>query len=655
MPTYTIEGKRIKTDAPLSDADIDEIASGLRGKASAAPAASAAPRVKPSMADAWGDVWSGEAGMSHPDVSGSLAMGVTDPVVAIRELTGTISPEAVRQREAEQRAREERVGGLAGFGRFAGGAAATAPLMASPGAGPGANLLARTAIGAGTGAVVAPLTMPTTGEGNFWEQKADQAMMGGLIGGALPLAGYGLQKLGQGWGAVRNMLSPETRAQSTLFGMADNDANRIAALKAATAAQPDLLASQAVAALPGSNAPLQTTLRRAELQSPDVIDAIRGKQTERHLDTLRRLAGGATQTEANAAAASTKSTVSGVTAPMREDALAAVQRRAEIVQEAKKTGRQLLMAPEYPGANLETPKPLDVSALIRKVEGMADSPDARVDSVQSGVLKRVADLIRAEMERGDGVMDVRALYGLRKSAINTEVQRLMPNADAKAQNKRAAELLSALKPSIDKAITEAGGAGWAQYLKTFESGMNAVSQQDLAAHALKLYESSPTEFISLVRGNNPDAVESIFGAGVRDIREALGLKFNKFQKIADDLATEARITEQALNGVSRASEVFADNLAGARIPNMLSPKITLINTALAGLEGKVNAKTMRVLTKAAQSGANINELLNFVPPGERSIVKKAFQAVNAASGNPYTINMLTPASSRENSNAMAGQ
>jgi len=97
----------------------------------------------------------------------------------------------------------------------------------------------------------------------------------------------------------------------------------------------------------------QTAAGRGDLAAKEA-------QVQPIIDRLARVAGGATAAEAKATAAGTKATVSGVTAPMREDALAAVQRRAEIVQEAKKTGRQLLV-PEVTGSNLNIPKPLDVS------------------------------------------------------------------------------------------------------------------------------------------------------------------------------------------------------------------------------------------------------------------------------------------------------
>jgi len=261
--------------------------------------------------------------------------------------------------------------------------------------------------------------------------------------------------------------------------------------------------------------------------------------------------------------------------------------------------------------------------LIGKVEGLADSPAVRVDSVQSGVLKRVADLIRNEVERGDGVMDVRALYGIRKSAINTEVARLMPNADAKAQKQFAAGLLTKLKPTIDKAIADAGGTGWANYLKTFESGMNAASQQEMAAKLLSTYKSSPDKFLKIMAGEDPKAVEKIFGPGSFDIAEEMGSKLAPARDLEAHLLRERGIAQDITAGGVAARGIFGDTALGFRIPNMLSPKVALMNTAIRELEGKVNKKTYETLLKASRSGASMNDLIQMTPPGDRLYIVDA--------------------------------
>lgn len=484
--------------------------------------------------------------------------------------------------------------------------------LASGGTAANIPMWARGLGGAVTGGAGAALIDPT----------ASNIGVGAFLGGAIPMGTQTIKN-------ARNYLAPEMQGQSiinrTLAGdtAAETAANRQAVLAANRAAKPNESAAQAAAALPQQLPGYQAVLGSVEETAANRGDiAAKNAQLRPILDRLERVAGGATAAEAKATSASTKATVSGVTAPMREDALAAVQRRAELVQEAKNIGRQLLI-PESTGANLQVPKPLDVSALVGKVEGLADSPAVRVDSVQSGVLKRVADLIRNEVERGDGVMDVRALYGIRKSAINTEVARLMPNADAKAQKQYAAGLLTKLKPAIDKAIADAGGTGWASYLKTFESGMNAASQQEMAAKLLSTYKSSPDKFLKIMAGEDPKTVEKIFGPGSFDIAEEMGAKLAPARDLEAHLLRERTIADQVKAGGMAARGIINDTSLGVRIPNMLSPKVAVMNSAIKEMEGKVNRKTYETLLRASRSGASMNDLIQMTPPADRLYVVDA--------------------------------
>jgi hypothetical protein len=328
MPTYTIEGKRIKTDTPLTDADIDEIAASL--KTSAVPAASAAPPKKLSFLEKVAISRTAPLAPSSPAYATALETGLTDPFVAVRELTGTISPEAVRQREARYQAAASQLPGGAGYLRFLGSGAATAPLALVPGAPASWNILARMGTGAGIGGTATVLTQPTTGENNFVEQKMNQLATGAAIGAAAPLVGAGLAKTGDFVSWLRNKFSPEVNAQNIIRAAASSP-EKLAAIQAANVSQPNALASQAAAALPDTAQPYQTIVRRAEQESPDVVTAIRARQTEQHMDTLRQLAGGATQTEAEAARKSTKAALTGVTTPLREEAFAEAALPGEII------------------------------------------------------------------------------------------------------------------------------------------------------------------------------------------------------------------------------------------------------------------------------------------------------------------------------------
>lgn len=659
MPTYTIEGKRIKTDAPLSDADIDEIASNLRGKAPAVAAATETPAETPSLMSQVGDVAATLSPVGFLPTPATLRTKRDMLAGAIRG-AGSIGATLMRPFESAEENAARRaamtsglqemgaqpntlafqtgklggeIAGTAGVGNvlalpFRAAAPVVAAALESGGTAANLPLWLRGAGGAATGAASGALIEPTP----------ENAVAGGLFGGMIPM---GVQAVRRGL----DTLSPIVRAQNILRqGAGDtaaSQANNMAAIMAANRNAPAGVSASQAAADAAFAPGYQNILRSVEETAAERGDITAKKRAlEPILDRLKRVAGGATATEAKTTAAGTKEALSNLTGPMREDALSAVQRRAEIVQEAKQTGRQLMLAPEHPGATLETPKPLDVSELIRKVEGMADSSAVRVDNVQSGVLKNVAALIRDEVKRGDGVMDARALYGIRKSAINTEVQRLMPNADAKAQKKRAAELLSDLKPYIDKALTEAGGTGWAQYLKTFEQGMNAANQQAMAAKLLATYKSSPDTFLKIMAGEDPKAVEKIFGAGNFDLAEEMGSKLAPARELESFLRREANIAEQVSAGGKAAQRILEGSKVSGRIPNLLSPKVAVANAGIAQLEHRVNKKVYEKLLAAAQSGASMNELLNMAPPSQQTYLLNAFEAAARRAG-PATINAMS--------------
>lgn len=720
MPTYTINGRRIKTDAPLSDDDIDEIAANIK------IAAPAAPPKKLSFAEKVAISRTAPLAPSSPAYAKALETGVTDPVVAIRELTGTISPQAVRQREAEYQAAAAQLPGGAGYLRFMGGAGATAPLALVPGAPASWNLLARMGAGAGIGGAAAVLTQPTTGEENFLGQKIGQFGTGAAFGAAAPLVGAGFRKTGDFVNWLRNKFSPETNAQNIIRAAAGSP-EKLAAIQAANAAQPNALASQAAAALPDTAQPYQTVVRRAEMEAPDAITAIRAAQTEQHLDTLRQLAGGATQTEAEAARKGTKAALTGITTPMREEAFAEAALPGEVfpVLERKSAeGRAAATAAvkdvrrftgaidraedwakdwvasgttrapgalprppsryTYPGelaqkaeevagtaaeqslragakaraaentlASLKSRglEPLTAAPIVQAIDRKLANPEIALNAKTAPALRRVQQMLQ-DWTNENGYITPEALYAIRKHGVAGIIEDLMPTASENARKKAAAQIMSEVRPFIDDAL----GDKFKSYLATFANESKAISQKEMAAYAMQLYENSPSKFRELINGNDPDAVEAIFGGGVRDIKTAMGNKFNSLQKIAADLETEAKISEQAGKGAVRASRILQENLMNARIPNFLSPKITVANEALKGLEGKVNAKTMQTLSRAVQSGANMNELLALVPPGERNRVARAFRGLEPLLQKPYVLNMLVPMSPRNpNQNALAEQ
>ena len=714
MPTYTIEGKRIKTDAPLTDADIDEIAAGLKPQ----PAAPKPPR-KEALARAFLGVGSGY-GSASPEYARVLQTGLTDIPVAVGELTGLVSPEYVRQREAQFQTAAAKVP-AASLGRAFGGGITSAPLALIPGAPASMGLMGRLGVGAATGAGVGAISQPTSGQNNFLAEKSGQMLGGALIGGAIPLVGAGFRQ-GANWlSALRDRLSPEMNALRITQATLDNDPARINAIIAANRAQPNALASEAAAALPEPQLRYQALMRTGEtLVSPETAAATRGAQQQAHEATLARLAGGPTQTEAEATAAASRRALQQVTTPMREGALAEaavpgevfpvlerkaaegraaagtavqdVRRFTDAIQRAEDWAREwtasgtsrapgaLPRPPSrytYPGelagkaeqvatsaaeeslragakaraaentlASMKSRglEPLTAQPLVSGIETKLTNPEIALNAKTAPALRRVSQMAQ-DWTNEHGYITPEALYAIRKHGVNAAIEDLMPGASESARKAAASKVMAEVRPIIDDLL----GDKFKAYLTTFEEGARAIDKQRLSAKLMELYQQSPSEFVRVVKGNNPDVVEGLMGGGVRDIKAALGSDFGKVQRIADDLARNAAITEQAKQGAPALSRIMAANELNASIPNFLSPKVTLANKVLSGLEGRVNAKTLQVLSRAVQSGASMNDLLMLTPPSERSAVLTALRKIPPTTNalSPLLINQFAPTAPQE--------
>ncbi|MGN6651159.1 hypothetical protein [Trinickia sp.] len=97
----------------------------------------------------------------------------------------------------------------AGAGNIGGQIAGTAPTMMIGPEYAGLSLAGKLGLGAAQGAAGAAM-MPVQNPGdNYWTQKAEQAGLGGLMGGATPLVAAGARAAGQGlWNAVRPVVQP---------------------------------------------------------------------------------------------------------------------------------------------------------------------------------------------------------------------------------------------------------------------------------------------------------------------------------------------------------------------------------------------------------------------------------------------------------------
>ena len=282
-------------------------------------------------------------------------------------------------------------------------------------------------------------------------------------------------------------------------------------------------------------------------------------------------------------------------------------------------------------------RPLTGDAVISRISAKLRDPQFAGNEDMKNSLIRVAEDIKQWTNAG-GVIDAFALDSIRKNSVNAAIQKMYPAADRAAQKKLASVVLENIKPVIIDAIEGAGGTGYREYLKNYTIGSQVIAQSKLGANLMHLYETSPKEFVRLVQGNRPDEIEKVFGPGSYNVfKEMSDGAQRRLSKIASDLTREEVIKEQAKAGSKRLEDVLKTNIGGVQLPHILSRKVTIVNTVLDELEGKVSEKTMVELTRAAKSAKNLDELLSKLPSeANKEVLSKLVPPVGVGGVAPFT-------------------
>jgi hypothetical protein len=308
-------------------------------------------------------------------------------------------------------------------------------------------------------------------------------------------------------------------------------------------------------------------------------------------------------------------------------------------------------------------RPLDAGSIINAIDTKLSTPGTRASPTVVKVLDSIKDDIANLTQKGGGVIDAHDLYTLRKEGINERIQQIMGQTDPKISAKVTRRVLEDIRPLIDDAIEQAGGTDWRNYLKTYSQNMQAIDQKAMAAEAAKLFKDAPQEYMRLVRGNNTDAVEAIFGPGSYDIFKEMSSKMPTLEKLASNIERTA--------GMETAAALGKDELAAAieragrtfpRIRNTLNPKITFANLTMDELEGRLGPKVAAKLKSGMVSGKSALEMLNTLPSVERGKVLRMLNdpstwgatgaaATRAAATPAVPTNALAPQS--ENQNALS--
>jgi hypothetical protein len=261
-------------------------------------------------------------------------------------------------------------------------------------------------------------------------------------------------------------------------------------------------------------------------------------------------------------------------------------------------------------------KPLKSDAILGRLGGILNNPEFAGNDVIEGAVKAFGDDV-VKWTKNGGVIDAFALDSLRKNSVNAAIEKLRPGLDQTSKKNLAAGVIAQLKNPIINAIEEAGGTGYGKYLGDYAANAQLIDRRRLAGKALEMLDKSPDEFRRLVAGNNPDAVEAIFGPGSFNILKEMGADVKPMQQVADELTRDITIKGQAKSGRLALGLEDQYGAPSELIPGFVGYKTAIAKKVAQILTGKVNEKAQALLTEGARSGKAMNEVLNTFPAEER--------------------------------------
>lgn len=266
-------------------------------------------------------------------------------------------------------------------------------------------------------------------------------------------------------------------------------------------------------------------------------------------------------------------------------------------------------------------QPLRSDALVSSIQNVAKNPEIAGLDLVEGSVKQIANDIAKWTDSG-GVIDLKALDAIRKNSVNSVVAQLRQGMDPTSQKMAAAGVLSRIKPVIDDAIETAGGVGYKEYLKKHAQLSQKIAEKELTGEALRLWQQPNKDaFVRLVTGNDINTVEKILGPGKYDIAvELADDTMSVLRKQASDHMLRVASAKQATDGTKALANLVAQNTSMLRAPSFINAWAAAGNKTISELEKRLGQKTMKTLSDAMQSPESAANLLESLPPSERSRV-----------------------------------
>lgn len=328
---------------------------------------------------------------------------------------------------------------------------------------------------------------------------------------------------------------------------------------------------------------------------------------------LNRLRGGKTQTEAVSNIGATKKALQDETAIQREGALGtsdigrtviapaerrAAQARAALQNELDTAARYMgdpnfdarmgqyledARSAEEVAANLRAQglEKLDISQVVSNLRAEADKAEF-VSPDRFRILSEFANNLERRAAKMGGVIDAQGLYLARREMGNF-VSSVLGTTDPKALRQGTSLLVAAAQKPIDDAIEAAGGKGWREYLDAFSGGMRSIERQEFQRALTAL---PPARFVKVMKGEDPEFVESILGPGRFDVNlELQGPVLATAKKLASDIDAQQAVRATGLQDLPLSQRLGFAQGAQAKVGEMLEPSVPNVFTASARIAG----------------------------------------------------------------------
>lgn len=233
---------------------------------------------------------------------------------------------------------------------------------------------------------------------------------------------------------------------------------------------------------------------------------------------------------------------------------------------------------------------------------MASTVNPAEESVMSAVQK-------ALQRAGD---DPVAIAEVRRLGVNQLVGDLL--ASGKLSKTDAAAALTDVKKLIDKQL---GPEIVDRYFKPYSKKLEYRASLELADNLRQLQKGNPTEFLKVMRGDNPDLVAKY--GDWPTIQQALGeRRFGKAAGVAAEIQRDADLAARASSATAKLGDLVRNDKFRFTVPWGLSPKAALVNRTLQSIESSLNKKTKDLISQAMLSGKSANELMSILPAHQRN-------------------------------------